>query len=108
MANFTLNVAGLENRLRKALDIQTEKIFHGLELTLDSPVFSWGTTTYRKNGEIVSDSRNAIDTGNLRDSMFIEKTDDLKRSILFGAEYTEKVFEHADVDLVEFTLDRLK
>jgi hypothetical protein len=40
--------------------------------------------------------------------MFIEETDDLKRSILFGAEYTEKVFEHADVDLVEFTLDRLK
>lgn len=108
MANFTLNVAGLENRLRKHLDIETERLFNGFQLTLDSPVFSWGTTTYRQNGEIVSDPRNAIDTGNLRDSMFIEQTDDLKRTILFGAEYTEEVFDHADVDLVEFTLDRLK
>lgn len=107
MANLQINFSQLKVTLDEALDKKTEEIFGEFQKTLDSPVFAWGGITYRKNGEIVSDPRNAIDTGNLRDSMFIEKSQDLKRSIVFGADYSEDVFVHSTVDLVEFTIERM-
>lgn len=37
--------------------------------TIESPVFFYPTTTYRKNGEVVTSPRNVVDMGDLRDSL---------------------------------------
>lgn len=102
-----INQSLLTQILKKHLDEKTKELEAGLKSSLDSQVFSWGSTTHRKNGEVVSDPRNAIDTGNLQESIKSEEGRGLTNVIRFEAEYSAKVLEQSSVDFVEFTIDRL-
>jgi hypothetical protein len=105
---FKLDQAGLHSLLNTALDKESEKLKEGFKVTLESEVFVWSGTTHRKSGEIVGPVRNAVDLGNLRDSIEVENLGDLKRGVSFSKDYADKVLGHANVDLVEFTLSRIK
>lgn len=97
----------IERVLKKHLDHKTQELTQGLKDSLESPVFSWGTVTVRKNGDIVSDPRDAIDTGNLRDSIQFEEGQGLSNTIVFGADYSQDVMDMSNVDFVDFTLTRM-
>lgn len=99
--------SALESVLKNHLDKKTKQLTEGLKDSLDSPVFSWGTQTHRKNGDIVSDPRNAIDTGKLQKSVQMEEGKGLSNKIKFEAEYSARVLEHSSVDFVEFTIGRI-
>ena len=102
-----INSSLLTQILKSHLDSKTEKLTEGLKNSLDSTIFSWGSVTHRKSGEIVSDPRNAIDTGKLQESIKSEEGRGLTNKIRFEAEYSALVLEHSTVDFVGFTLDRL-
>ena len=97
----------LSQILKTHLDNRTEKLTEGLKNSLDSAIFSWGSVTHRKNGTVVSDPRNAIDTGKLQKSIMSEEGRGLTNKIKFESEYSALVLEHSSVDFVEFTMERL-
>lgn len=102
-----INNSLLTQILKNHLDNKTVVLTDGLKKSLDSPIFSWGSITHRKNGETVTDPRNAIDTGELQKSVRLETGRGLSNKIIFDAEYAEKVIDHASVDFVDFTIERL-
>lgn len=99
--------SGLGSILKNHLDKKTKQLTEGLKASLDSPVFSWGSQTHRKNGEVVSDPRNAVDTGELQKSIQMKEDKGLSNKIYFEAEYSARVLEHSSVDFVEFTIGRI-
>jgi len=86
-----------------------EAIDDEFRVTLDSPVFAWNSVTKRKNGEIVSDPRNAIDLGGLRESQTLSFLPQPGLAVIeWCVPYAEVEFDHSTVDLVDFTLSRLR
>lgn len=97
----------LNQMLKNHLDSKTDELTEGLKNSLNSNIFAWGSVTHRKSGEIVSDPRNAVDTGKLQESIKSEKGSGLTNKINFEAEYSALVLEHSSVDFVEFTMEML-
>lgn len=85
-----------------------QKLHRQFQKTVDSPVFEWNRTTYRKNGEIVGSIRNAIDTGELLQSQGYTIISPRLAKIEWEAPYTQNVFQMANTDLIKFTLERMK
>ena len=106
--SLKLDTSYLSEIMKTHLDSKTKQLTEGMRDSLDSPIFSWGSVTHRKNGDVVSDPRNAIDTGNLQKSVVMETGRGLANKIKFEAEYAAKVMESSSVDFVEFTIDRLR
>lgn len=105
--NIKLDSGYINNLLKTHLDERTSELERGLKGSLDSAIFSWGSVTHRKNGEIVSDPRNAIDTGVLQESIHTINGKGLSNTIKFDVEYAANVLEHSSVDFIEFTIGRL-
>lgn len=105
--SLKIDNSAIESILKYHLDKKTKQLTEGLKDSLDSTVFSWGSQTHRKNGEVVSDPRNAVDTGELQKSIQMEDGKGLTNKIKFEAEYSARVLEHSSVDFVEFTIGRL-
>ena len=103
----TLNMGYLDDILKTHLDNKTLALAQGFKDSLDSPIFSWGSITHRKNGDVVSDPRNAIDTGNLQKSIEAQIGRRFTNDITFNVEYAALVLEHSSVDFVEFTIERI-
>ena len=105
---FTLNQSGMRSLLRGVVEKQANRLNDEFRTTLDSPLFSWNSTTYRRNGEVVGDPRNAIDTRKLLDSADVRKVNDFHFQIVWDVPYAANVLgNHADVDLVEYTVKNL-
>jgi hypothetical protein len=105
---FTYNPEAVNQLIEPYFDRQVRRLHEHLSLTIDSPVFVWGTTTRRKNGQVVSDPRNAIDLGGLRDSQKLRFITPKTAIIEWTVPYASKVFSHAKEDLVKLTLERMK
>lgn len=105
---FTLNKSGLRSLLTGAVEKQANQLNDEFRNTLDSPIFSWNSTTYRRNGEVVTDPRNAIDTRKLLESADVHRVNDYHFQIVWGVDYSANVLgNHADVDLVRYTVNNL-
>lgn len=108
MQGLIIDVNELNQLLKRHLNQKTLSLEQGLKDSLDSTVFSWGSVTHRKNGETVSDPRNAIDTGELQKSIKSREGKGLRNYIKFNAEYSARVIEHSTVDFLQFTLERIE
>lgn len=106
---ITLTSDQLANLARLAFEHVVNQLADEFKTTINSPVFAWQSTTKRRNGEIVSDPRNAFDTGALlagqQDPVYL---DSRTAQIQWLQPYTGIVFSHSTTDLVDFTLERLK
>ena len=74
---------GISKRIKEAIRSDLEQNLHAgvpeleeaLNFAIESPVWNWnGQETIRKDGEIVSNPRNIVDTGALADSLVIESS----------------------------------
>lgn len=108
MQGLTIDNSQLNQLLKRHLDSKTLALEQGLKDSLDSAVFSWGSVTHRKNGETVTDPRNAIDTGELQASIKSRMGQGLTNYIKFNAEYSARVLDHSTVDFLEFTMERIQ
>lgn len=110
MTNVTvkLNTKPLRAALKDAVKDVAGDLERQFKISLNSPLFAWGSTTYRRNGEVVGDPRNAIDTGELQESSAVVPVSDYQFDIVWNVSYAEKVFQHATIDLLEFTATRVK
>lgn len=103
-----LNTKPLTAALKDAVKDVATDLEQQFKISLNSPLFAWGSTTYRRNGEVVGDPRNAIDTGDLLDSSVIVPVSDYQFDIVWQVDYAEKIFQHSTVDLLEFTATRVR
>lgn len=112
MSNYkwtlTLNTEQLRDHVDTVLEDVVEELADEFTATIESPVFAWGTVTHRRNGSVVSDPRDAVDTGNMRDSLETNKLRPGLYQLIWQADYTKNVFNQAIVDLIPFTLERFK
>jgi hypothetical protein len=104
----TLTKESIGRSLQDIFDEFVIELCGEFKVTLDSPLFEWNRVTYRKNGEVVGSIRNAVDTGNLRDSIDWTPLRPGVTEIEWKADYAQDVFSHAMVDLVAVTLERFK
>lgn len=105
---FTLDQSGMRSLLGRVVEQQTQRLNEQFRYTLDSPLFSWNSTTYRRNGDVVTDPRNAIDTRKLLDSADVRRVTDYHFQIVWNVDYSANVLgNHADVDLLKYTVDQL-
>lgn len=105
---FTLDPTGMRSLLQGVVKQQTVRLNEQFRYTLDSPLFSWNSTTYRRNGEVVDDPRNAIDTRKLLDSADVKRVNDYHFQIIWDVPYSANVLGgHADTDLLKYTVDNL-
>jgi hypothetical protein len=103
--SFTLDESGLRSLLKGAVEKQANRLNDEFRNTLNSPLFSWNSTTYRRNGEVVTDPRNAIDTRKLLESAGVHRVNDYRFQIIWDVDYSANVLgNHADVDLVKYTI----
>jgi hypothetical protein len=105
---FALNQSGLRSLLNGTVEKQANRLNDEFRNTLNSPLFSWNSTTYRRNGDIVTDPRNAIDTRKLLESADVHRVTDYHFQIIWNVPYAANVLgNHADVDLVRYTVNNL-
>jgi hypothetical protein len=105
----TLTPDQLAEHVQPAFKRVVNAVAAEFKTTIQSPVFAWDSTTKRRNGSIVSDPRNAVDLGGLLDGQQDPVYLNSRTAVIkWLAPYTPLVFDHAQVDLVDFTLQRLK
>ena len=104
----TANEATIQRFVEPVFKRKVKSLYDEFRNTLASPVFAWNSTTKRKNGSIVSDPRDAIDLGGLLDGQQLIYISPGLVAIEWEAPYTPIVFNHATVDLVKFTLERIR
>lgn len=64
------------------------KFIEVLREEIENPQFEWDSITVRKNGEVVSSPRNAVDTGELRDSLIVDVEITDSHTVTMWATYT--------------------
>jgi hypothetical protein len=105
---MTLTAEDLAKGLQPAFESKCKKLHTNFRVTIESPIFAWNSVTRRKSGEIVSDPRDAVDTGKLRDSQTLTFLKPGLAEIKWRVPYAKNVFDHAFEEIIPFTLERLK
>jgi hypothetical protein len=108
--NYSVNISKqyIQEITSKVLQKKIRQLEEGFKETLDSPIFIYEGTTRRKNGTIAKPVRNAIDTGNLKRSIVATFVKSGTGTIKFRKDYAAKVLSHASVDIVAFTLEKMR
>jgi hypothetical protein len=104
---FVFNDSDLRRLLSQAVTKKTERLNAEFRNTLQSPLFSGYDTTYRRNGDVVKNPRDAVDTAALLNSAKVDRITDYHSRITWDKEYAAPIFDHADVDLVEYTAKKI-
>lgn len=90
-------MSNLESQIQKLLEQRFDRFVHSLAAEYQERVTEnrywdgWDRTTRRRNGEVVSNPRNIVDTGELRDSLYIE-VEKSRASISWEADHAAHVF----------------
>jgi hypothetical protein len=104
---FVFNDSDLRRLLSQAVTDKTNRLNDEFRNTLQSPLFSGYNTTYRRNGDVVENPRDAVDTAALLNSAKVDRITDYHSRITWDKEYAAKIFDHADVDLIEYTAKKI-
>jgi hypothetical protein len=93
-----INYDALDNIINKAFEATADGFGEAQLAAIEAPIYDWdGTTTYRKSGEVVTEPRNIVDTGELRDSLSQIK-DKGSRTYVYTADYASDVHEGYETD----------